>query len=834
VHVELARLEYQAKRYEQVVSLLAGAKSAVAADSSAALMLATSLYSLQRWGEAVNAYSLVVTPNFRGREVQARAAEAALKAGNLQKAVDFHLLLLKLQDEGKNAEYAYTVEQQKLKSQAQAQYLKNIAAFPRDLRNYVRYFELSEAATTTPEALLLLQKAVALPDAPAVLMRRLALSYVRNGDMANGVKWYKSYCEKAPNDNAAWYELGSIYFDKKQYDGAVAPLQKAIQSMADNKDCLFKLGYSQMVTGIAAKKTAAVQEAVGYLAKARTLDAKNTLAYLPLLAECYRFVKDSGKLTDVLREWRPLEPNNFTLLQELGGLLVAQGKQDEALDVWQSASNLKPNDVDLHLKLAQAYGKKGDKSRGATHLQAAAQNSKNNPEIYQELARFYASDKDYVRAEDAYDKLAGLKKDDPTVLYEYSQVLRAKTDNNKAFKQMEKVLKLDAKNPVYFHFYSKIARDVGQNDLALKAARRAAMLDPANAELQAWTGLLFNEAGQADSARGYLERSVVMDKACAECYRILGDMYLADGKATAAIDAYKNVSSGGKDDAGVYLKLGRAYVLNAQMADARDAFQKAIAIDAANDEGRYRLVHVLIRSGDIAKARAASTASSAGKKSGWIHLVEGEIKEADSLLDAAYVSYSVAGRLLPEVADADAGCARVNLKKREYGNAIEFFGKAMAKDPANLEYYFDMGRAYEGIKEYSSANALYAEIVQKQPGYPGIHVALARTFSRQNDYPAAVKALKEGIDRDPQNAELYFSMGEACRASKKPQAAIKAYDMATQLAGKEMNLANKYIGLLYYSDLLDNANAAKYLKKYVKDGGVDANVDAVLGKLGEK
>jgi tetratricopeptide (TPR) repeat protein len=704
--------------------------------------------------------------------------------------------------------------------------------FPADIRNFARLFEISDAAAlATAEMQAILMKAVALPDASPLMMKKTAEIYLTRNDILNAIKWYQRYTEKSPDDYAAWFTIGSLFFDKKEYTAAIDPLTKALKGMPEDNQLLYRLALCRKNAGITTKNTADVQEAIGLLIKVHNLNAKNAAVYVPILAECYRYIKDAKKLADALKEWRALDPRNFDILQELGSVLMQEGMDAEAIEAFEAAVTLKPQEGNLHLNLAGLYEKKGDAVKRIEHLSIAAQYAPSNVDILRELARSHAALKEYVKAENEYLKLISLLPQDAPVIVEYAQVLRTQNKNQAALQYLEKVIKIEAKNPAYLFLYSKIAKDAGQTNLAVKAARRAASLDPTNAEIIAWTGYIFTQIGRADSARVYLEMAVVLNSKCSDCYQMLGDSYLADGKFKNAADAYASALSSGQPNTAIAIRLGRVYEFCGQYTQARDAFQQAVSASPTSDEARYRLIHSLVMLKETDRARAIKTGGQAEKKSGWIHMIEGALKEADNALDAAYLAYSIASRMLPEAADPEAGCGRVKFKKKEFSTAIEFFGKAMAKDPYNLEYYLAMAQAYEKINEDGSASALYLEIIQKQPTFPGIYEITADALIRQKDFNEAIKVIKDGLSNNPQNAGLYFKLGEQYREIDKPKTAIAAYNEALKIDAKSMNEANRHIGLLYFDKLLDNESALKYLKKYQKNGGTKPDVDAAIKRV---
>jgi tetratricopeptide (TPR) repeat protein len=171
------------------------------------------------------------------------------------------------------------------------------------------------------------------------------------------------------------------------------------------------------------------------------------------------------------------------------------------------------------------------------------------------------------------------------------------------------------------------------------------------------------------------------------------------------------------------------------------------------------------------------------------------------------------------------------MKQKKFGQAIELFGRAMGLAPYDHTLLVAMGEAYEATGETASALAVYDEALKNDPGNPDICLMMASILFQDRDYEGSIRLIRAGLAKSPENAGLNFLLGDAYRMSDKPLEAIDAYENAGKSGGREFAEAYRQAGFLYYRKLVDVINAEKVLRKYIRLGGKDAEVDEILLKI---
>lgn len=171
------------------------------------------------------------------------------------------------------------------------------------------------------------QRAIALaPNASVVVdaYNSMGQAYTQNGDNENAIKAYKQAIQRDPTRSDIRVTLGNVYYYQGDYTEAVAQYEQAVRTdpSASNR---FSLGQGQMANGNYSE------------------------------AE-FQFAR--------VRDMAPNEPSGH---YGLGQLYAKQGRQDKAIEEFQSAIDVKWNFFDAYVEQGYAYVDSGN-SEQATKI----------------------------------------------------------------------------------------------------------------------------------------------------------------------------------------------------------------------------------------------------------------------------------------------------------------------------------------------------------------------------------------------------------------------------------------------------------------------------------
>jgi tetratricopeptide (TPR) repeat protein len=155
-----------------------------------------------------------------------------------------------------------------------------------------------------------------------------------------------------------------------------------------------------------------------------------------------------------------------------------------------------------------------------------------------------------------------------------------------------------------------------------------------------------------------------------------------------------------------------------------------------------------------------------------------------------------------------AGLSRTTLllHGKKYDDAADVVNQMISKDPANGSLHFLLGYIEQQRGDWDAAFDHYTDSKRLEPGFAEVHNRLALTFYEADDgdnaigeartalsmdfddagayrmlglghyanhqYPAAINAFQESLNRDPQNADVYYEMAVAVRDQGSVQDAI--------------------------------------------------------------
>ncbi|MEX2262301.1 MAG: tetratricopeptide repeat protein [Bryobacteraceae bacterium] len=235
------------------------------------------------------------------------------------------------------------------------------------------------------------------PKDPAV-WRALAMFYRMAKDPAKAVEAYQKAIRQAPEQPEPYFDLAGLFLDHRTPEPAVAVLESAVARFPKESEFWRLLGLAHYQTGNIGKAIDAFlavsdldpDSEVGYasletlLAEAgsrlpeivtRLREFRKRQPAIPvghfLLAKALTVERArAAEVEALLREAIRTEPKFWPAQYELGQLLEAQGKPEEAVRALAQAVTLNPEYAPAHYSLARLCGQLGDRARAVEHRKA--------------------------------------------------------------------------------------------------------------------------------------------------------------------------------------------------------------------------------------------------------------------------------------------------------------------------------------------------------------------------------------------------------------------------------------------------------------------------------
>jgi tetratricopeptide (TPR) repeat protein len=435
-----------------------------------------------------------------------------------------------------------------------------------------------------------------------------------------------------------------------------------------------------------------------------------------------------------------------------GKLLIAQGKDDEAIDAFAEAAKL-AGDLDLTptmlavTKLADSAAKAPDPAKQQAYrqradqlLSALAERAQEDANLSTQLGVAYLQAGDASKAEMFLRRAVNLRDEDPEAKLQLGKALNALGRTDEAIDQVKNAIKLDPKRVDFRLELALTYQNAKRDDEAIKAYDELLALPDVPLIVRANAGRFFVKKGLLD------RKPALIEKGAAQAQPIL------DVEPENA--------------AGLYLK-GEGLIVAKKFDEASPALTKATDIDP---EAQYL----------DALGRA----------------LEGRIEGDTKFIEGARVAYERAAKTDPKLSHALLGQGHMLVLQRHYEEALKPLIAAKELDGNNSEIQNWIGMAYVGMKGDSKVKAtaalwLQAALHKGVPELPlkmraeaayqlsQLYKDLGNTASQAENLQLAtqlgVECEKQLSFTPPWLTESYYDLGDAYYVLRNPAGQARAW-----------------------------------------------------------
>jgi len=167
--------------------------------------------------------------------------------------------------------------------------------------------------------------------------------------------------------------------------------------------------------------------------------------------------------------------------------------------------------------------------------------------------------------------------------------------------------------------------------------------------------------------------------------------------------------------------------------------------------------------------------------------------------------------------------ALVYARRKEYQQAVQKWIQAVAANPDDPDYYFNLGIAFFEKKNYQEAVENLKKVISLCPIYHRAHLILGTVCLKTRKFADAEVYLKYSIYFNPHNALAHLNLAAVYSILKKYEEGIASFTRAIEFSPTEIRA---YFGLAkIYSILGDIDNANKNFRKVIEldNKGILAN-----------
>lgn len=328
----------------------------------------------------------------------------------------------------------------------------------------------------------------AAPKLPAALEQ--AEAAIARKDFAAAEPLLLAETKDNPQDFRAWYDLGFVYYQTQRREQAIAAYQRSIALRADLEQpqsalglVLFEAGRNEeaiphlrkaaelkpsvdaWMTLAAAQEKAHFQDAAASYAKASALAPTEPEPHVRA-GILYEQQKDWANAEREYRAAQTLQPSSEALAG-LVNVYQATQRPAEAESTLREYLQLQPQDVKAHLQLGRVLLAQGKNDEAAQQF-AAVRGDKSDPNALRQLAGEFVAAKDYPHAIEIYRELVARAPQDAELHQRLGATLMQSKDYAAAEAELMAAAKLEA-TPEVLGSLAIAASNNGHHELAIRA-----------------------------------------------------------------------------------------------------------------------------------------------------------------------------------------------------------------------------------------------------------------------------------------------------------------------------------------------------------------------------
>jgi tetratricopeptide (TPR) repeat protein len=262
------------------------------------------------------------------------------------------------------------------------------------------------------------------------------------------------------------------------------------------------------------------------------------------------------------RDFADSHANLGEAYNNLGGALNELGRHDEALDAYHNAIRINPRDPKAFYNLGLTLVKLGMLEPAIDAHRQAISIKPNFAEAYFHLGAALKVQGKLEAAIAAYHQAIHINPDFIEAYNNLGGVLNELGRRDEAIAAYRQAITIRPHDGVTFYNFGLALAEQGKLDEAISAYRRAVTIKPDFTEARCNLGLLLKEQGKIDEARSVLEAALSLAPTSTITYRILGYVkkFSANDRHIAAMDRLRDMQNLSSDEQiNLHFALAKAY-----------------------------------------------------------------------------------------------------------------------------------------------------------------------------------------------------------------------------------------------------------------------------------
>ncbi|MDR3735799.1 MAG: tetratricopeptide repeat protein, partial [Acidobacteriaceae bacterium] len=551
------------------------------------------------------------------------------------------------------------------------------------------------------------------------------------------------------------------------------------------------------------------------------------------LAETYEHLGQLNAASVELAHTVDLEPANFKARVDLGNLLFAGGRTEEAQAQAYAVMAAQPNNPGVHALLSAIAGRRGQKDQALIEIQRALELDPNRAAFHENLAlllsddptknasvedelkkaialdpksvnsklllaAFYARNNRLAEAEKISWDAVAVDPRSVAARANVAQVILQQGDRMRAEKVIRQAAKDLADNPQGGLLLANYYASSGQLDQARAEFSGLAAKYPKNVSLLKGYARILIQVRDYAAARALISGLMKSGSKDPEVAVLNGMVLLGNGNPNEAVNILSENAGDFPQDASIQLWLGKAAMAKGDITLAEQSFRRAAGLNPSSLDAQQELARIATLRGDM------------------------------SLLEDVAENTIVAAPQIPQGYDWRA---IVELNRSLPEKAEADLKTAMTVAPQNAQAYLQLGKLCLAQKRFPEAGKLLEQALQYDPNSSEALGLLVDYDVYQKQPDKALARVRTQIEKSPRNSSFYDLLAQQQMRNKDLTQAAATARKAIQLNSSDDQAVILFAQIAV--QLGQTANAVNAWTQWSNAHPDDAGALAILGTLEE-
>ncbi|MEI2692442.1 MAG: tetratricopeptide repeat protein [Anaerolineae bacterium] len=639
------------------------------------------------------------------------------------------------------------------------------------------------------------------------------------GRIEAGLAELQAFVEARPDDPAGWLALAQ---GQQQAGGSAAmeradaALQRALEIAPDDLALRIQYGDFLLSQQKSAAAAASFQTVIDALEQGNRLDevrqrvVANADAAAPLelwrawigLARAQQQLGAYDQALEAAEAGEALRPDVAALVLQIGDILAAAGRSQEALAAYQRVANLGGSTTPLN-RAGNLYLRLGQADQALTTFEAALALASDDADALLGLAGAYAlrgggiDQADFANAEARLKRAAQLLPDNADVSLAMGDLYMAYSRYEEAVAQYRSALAaLDAPTAAAQERLASALRAAGQLQEALQEQLKLLDLKPDDRGARLGLAIIYRTLGQPEDAEAVYRQILEQTPNEPVVLIALGDLRLEQGLVNEGAEFYQQALTHAIDPAMISQasdQLGKAYLRLGQIDQAWAVAEALVADQPALERGYLLLGSVFEAQNDPEAALAAyqqgisqvTAPLTLQLRLGELYLRLNRPVEAQELFDSLTKSY-------PRSEDAFVGLARAHISQLPDLQALrtdwanQALRAALRLNPRSIAALSAQGDLLIALQRPAEAATAYQTALASRAAGSGddtaLRLKLANALAAAGQWQPSLQEFQRLAVVNPSDVGIQMALGNAYRTSGRAQQALTQYRHVNQIA----------------------------------------------------